>query len=353
MSHLLDESKGYAAFFSVAQQAWHGLGNIIDGQPEYEEILKLGGLDYDVFKLPNVHRIALPFSDNLEPIEPIEIISDTSFFTYRDDVNKVLGASVGKGYTVIQNSEALGVVEELLKTKQFTIETAGAIKNGCQTFMTLKSVTPMEIGSNDNVDQYLVIMNSFDGSLPISIFFTAVRVVCNNTLQMALRGAKNRINIKHTKNGYDRLIEAQRALTATKANAEIFEAQALTMKTADKWSDEKVFSYFAKVFCSTEEIQKLKTVSHPLEALSTRKVNTLKGVIAYAENGIGQKEAIENSPWWAYNAVTGYVSHQPTKDAGKRMIKMLDGNDNALMSKALKVAVSDTVDTLMADFTLN
>lgn len=325
MAHLIDETNG-AAFFSVGKPAWHGLGIVLPESPEYDEILKTAKIDYNVAIAPNVHR----FPDGKEMLSP------ESFFTYREDVNRVLAAHVGKRYEVIQNAQALAVAETLLESDLLVCETAGAIRHGAISFMTFKVKKPMNV-DGDIVEQYLVIMNSFDGSTPIMVFFTNIRVVCNNTLQMAINGAISKFTVRHTLNAQNRLDEAKRILEQSQANAECFTEAAKAMKR-QRWDKSQFFDYLAALYCTPAESKAMQAGKHPLEVLSARKRNTLQDVIQFAETGIGQDLAGENTAWWAYNAITGYISHKQEKDAEKRFSKLLGGTDDAFMTKALHLA---------------
>ncbi len=186
MAHKIDNSKGFSAFVSFQAPAWHGLGEVFTEQISTLDALKRGGLDYQVLKLPNIHY--LPNGE--------ELISEDSFFTVRTDVNKVLGSRLGKDYEVLQNIEALNVVDEILQSGSATIETAGAINEGRKAFICLKVNKDIIVGDSDTVNQYVLIATSHDGSMSITATPTNVRVVCNNTLTAALQGAKGAIKIR-------------------------------------------------------------------------------------------------------------------------------------------------------------
>jgi len=198
MAHQIDHSKGSAAFISYQAPAWHNLGKVFNQEITIEQALKESGLDFHVDKLPNIHRLG----------NGQEIVSASSFFTVRTDVQKVLGTRLGPDYTVYQNTEALDIVDELISTKKMIIETVGAINEGRTVFTCLKLLNPIAVGSSDIVHQYCLIVNSHDGSLAITVMFTNVRVVCANTLAAALAGAKGAHRIRHTRNAADRVKEA-------------------------------------------------------------------------------------------------------------------------------------------------
>src|SRR5882762_8472422 len=113
MAHKIDQSTGQAAFIAYQAPGWHGLGMTFTKDITVENALVDAKLAFKVLKASNIHRIG-----------DMEIISKSSFFTYRTDTNAILGDKLGKNYTVYQNDTALAVVDEMLKTGKVKIETA-------------------------------------------------------------------------------------------------------------------------------------------------------------------------------------------------------------------------------------
>jgi phage/plasmid-like protein (TIGR03299 family) len=319
MAHLIDNSKGFNAFVSFAAPAWHGLGTVLNNPISTLDALQQGGLDYNVLKLPNIHF--LPNGD--------EIISDDSFFTVRTDVNKVLGSRLGKDYTVLQNVAALDIVDEILQKGSATIETAGAIDEGRKVFICLKINKDIKVGSDDVVNQYLLIATSHDGSMSITAMPTNIRVVCNNTLSAALgQKSKDKIKIRHTTNANQRLSEAMKILNLMGNNTAENENNYNVM-AENVISKETMFNYFGNVFCTPDEIKELQTGKRAKEVLSTRRQNILTDVLSFSNNGVGQKLAMkgnEQTMWSAYNAVTGYLTRKRYSSVDDRANSMLFGS---------------------------
>ena len=332
MAHLIDNSKGYDAFVSYAAPAWHGLGTILNNPLTTADALMQGGLDYEVMKLPNIH--GLP--------DGTQIISEESFFTLRTDVNKVLGSRLGKDYRVMQNITALNLVDEILQSGKATIETAGAIDEGKKVFICMKVNKDIVVGSGDVVSQYVLLVNSHDGSLAITAMPTNVRVVCNNTLTAALSSNKDKIKIRHTTNAKDRMHEAAAVLNLLSSNTQMNE-DAYNKMREFAITKEDMFSYFGNVFCTPDEIKALRSGSKAAEVLSTRKQNTLAEVLNFSNAGIGQELAMlngNNTMWSAYNAVTGYITRKKYKTANDRANSMLFGNSAELIQSAGAIALA-------------
>ena len=114
----------------------------------FQDALTYGGLDYTVEKSPNIHRM-----------NDLEIVSESSFFTWRTDTKKVLGV-VGDRYTPVQNTDALSIVEQF----PYQIETAGVLKNGAICFVCMKSDKQIVVKGKDMTEMYLLFTNSFHPS---------------------------------------------------------------------------------------------------------------------------------------------------------------------------------------------
>jgi phage/plasmid-like protein (TIGR03299 family) len=333
MAHLIDNSKGFNAFVSYQAAAWHGLGKIMDTAISTEQALNEGGLNFDVIKLPNIHY--LPNGS--------EIISEDSFFTCRTDVNKVLGSKLGKDYEVLQNIEALNVVDEILQSGTATIETAGAINEGRKVFICLKVNQDLIVGSTDKVQQYVLVATSHDGTMSTTVTPTNVRVVCNNTLTAALNGAKGAIKIRHTSNQAMRLSEAAKVLNLIKENTEINTANYNRMREIAITKND-LMNYFGNIFCSEKEIKQLQAGLRVNDVLSTRKQNQLLEVAGFASKGVGQTEALTGKDglnmWYAYNAVTGYITRKKYSSVDDRANSMLFGAAAATIQDAGVLALN-------------
>lgn len=320
MAHLIDTSKGFNAFISYAAPAWHGLGEVFNEKINAETALNRSGASFDVLKLPNIH--ILPNGN--------ELISKDSFFTVRTDVNKVLGSRLGKDYTVLQNIEAFNLVDEILQSGAAEIETAGVIDEGKKVFICLRVNKNIIISGNDIVKQFVLITNSHDGSLALTVMPTNVRVVCNNTLSAALstKGAE-KIRIRHTTNASDRMREAAKVLNLIQDNTEINSENYEKMKNI-LISKEQMFDYFGNIFFNAEEISKLQRGVKANDFISTRKQNILSDVISFTNRGQGQKEALNNdniNMWYAYAGLTGYLTRKKYETADQRANSMLFGTD--------------------------
>lgn len=333
MAHKIDFSKGKAAFIASQTAAWHGLGTVFTQDITVNDALHTAGLDFNVIKAPNRHFIP---SDN--PESPLTITSEDSFFTYREDTKGVLGSRLGPDYTVYQNTETLAVVDELLKNGRCKIETAGAIDGGRRVFVCLKLDNAIKVGDNDEITQYALLVNSHDGSLAITAMPTNVRVVCNNTLGAALSGAKSQHKIRHTKNAVDRVKEAFTIMglleDTRKLNSAAYNAMKYTSITKQEF-----FDYIGNIFMTPDEIGKLQKGER--DVLSTRKKNIITDVLHFAESGIGQRQALGNdlNMWYAFNAVSGYLTGKKYSSLDDRFNSLILGDSATKIKDAGELAL--------------
>lgn len=336
MAHKIDETKGKSAFVSYQEPAWHGLGEVMQGAVSVKDALEKGGLDFDVVKLPNIHM--LPNEET--------IISEDSFFTFRTDANKILGSRLGKDYTVLQNIEALDVVDAILQSGTASIATAGAIDEGRRVFITLKINDSITINGNDKIEQYVLIANSHDGSLAVTALPTNVRVVCHNTLSMALGQAKGKngkgVKIRHTTNADARLKEAATILGLIRNNAEINSQN--YQKMADTVISKAMFmQYVSDLFLDEKEVSAMRGGMKADDAISSRKQNIITDVLNFGNNGIGQAMTMKGNDmtmWSAYNAVTGYATGKKYASADARINSLLFGTSAELIDRATTLALA-------------
>ena len=159
--------------FSVRETPWHGLGRIIMDAPASREALELAGLDWQVE------------SRNIYSGTGAMIPGHRANVRSTDDA--VLGV-VSDRYRIVQNEEAFQFTDDLLG-EGVTYETAGSLQGGKKVWM-LARLPRKYLIAGDQVVPYLVIFNSHDGSSGVKVAMTPIRVVCQNTLNLALNTAK-------------------------------------------------------------------------------------------------------------------------------------------------------------------
>lgn len=216
--------------FCTREKPWHGLGTMVQEAPTSADALVLAGLDWKVIQktIETEDRIPVPgFKANI-----------------RDSDGQVLGV-VSDRYRVVQNTEAFAFSDELLG-EGVSYETAGSLQNGRRTWL-LARLPQRYIISGDEITPYMVFMNSHDGSGSIKAAMTPIRVVCQNTLNLALSTAKRSWATNHTGDIGGKLADARNTLLyAERYMAEL--GQAVDQMSRRKLSDRQVYEYIDALF---------------------------------------------------------------------------------------------------------
>jgi phage/plasmid-like protein (TIGR03299 family) len=184
------------SLMSVRQVPWHGLGKIVAEAPDSEAAIKLAGLDWDVVQMPI-------YLDGGKLIE-------NNKANVRSDNNGVLGIVTDR-YKIVQNKEAFAFTDSLISEHEVKYETAGSLKEGRQVWMLAKMNREYEV-LGDKVDPYICLVNSHDGTGAVRALMTPVRVVCKNTLNIAIRTATRSWSTTHVGDVALKFNEAQRTL---------------------------------------------------------------------------------------------------------------------------------------------
>lgn len=229
------------SMFYTREKPWHGLGVRVEDAPGSKEALAAAGLDWRVIQKRMVTRDGIPipgFQANL-----------------RETDNQVLGVVTDR-YQVVQNEDAFAFTDELLG-EGITYETAGSLQNGRRTWILAK-LPQRYIISGDEITPYLVFMNSHDGSGAIKAAMTPVRVVCMNTLNLALATAKRSWSTNHVGDIRGKMEDARHTLLyADRYMAEL--GKAVDQLNRQKLSDRQVSEYIDALFPlagNATEIQK-------------------------------------------------------------------------------------------------
>ena len=224
------------SMFSTRVKPWHGIGTIVEECPDSGEALRLAGLDWNVEQrdvYTNNGTLVRGYKANV-----------------RDSDQSILGV-VSDRYQVVQNPEAFAFTDELLG-QGIRYETAGSLQGGRKVFL-LARLPQQFIIAGDEITPYFVIMNSHDGSCSIKAAMTPVRVVCQNTLNLAFRTAKRTWMAKHTTNIMDRMEDARVTLQFAEQYMKEL-GKGVDGLAHKRLTDKKVMEYMAEFFPVTEEM---------------------------------------------------------------------------------------------------
>ena len=274
-------SANVETMFYTRVTPWHGLGTRVEEAPDSREALILAGLDWQVIQKPVM-------TGDGEPISGFKA-------NIRDWDGRVLGVVTDR-YKVVQNEDAFAFTDELLGGG-VSYETAGSLQGGRRTWILARLPQRYIIGG-DEITPYLVFMNSHDGTGAIKAAMTPIRVVCQNTLNLALATAKRSWSAVHVGDIREKLEDAENTLLyAGRYMAEL--GKAVDELQQIRLSDRKVYEYINALF--------------PLMAGATeqQKKNLLKlkedVKLRYFE-APDLKQAGKNG-WRFINAVSDFATH--------------------------------------------
>lgn len=263
----------------VRERPWHGLGTEVSEAPSSEDALRFAGLDWTV-RQENIFNarggIIKGFKANV-----------------RESDDSILGV-VGDRYKIVQNIDAFKFTDDLIGG-DVHYETAGSLRGGKQIWLLAKLPEQNIIG--DAVEPYLCFTNAHDGSSGVRVCMTPIRVICNNTLNVALATAKRSWSMRHTENVHERLSEARDCL---------FRANDYMRGLAD-YADAA-----ANKALSDGEIRNILNQLFPLTENSTDRekaaVSKIKDefMVCYFAPDIAK---FRGTAWGAINAISDLVTH--------------------------------------------
>lgn len=295
MSDAIETYENMAAFASLREPAWHNLGTVFDHEVNTDEMLKLAHLnDWNV-------RLVETVLAGRSSKTWFQTVRDNPF----DGQLDVLGM-VGERYRVFQNEELLAFGDNILDGGRW--ETAGSIKEGTVVFASLaldrETVIDPE-GVSDIVKNYLVVFSSHDGSKSINAMVTPVRVVCQNTLNMAISGARQSFKIRHTETANGKVQAAREAL-------------GLTYKYLDAW--DKAAQELFETPVTTDTVDMIFKAVYPMPDQDAKgamtKWDNTQDKLWDIYNG-GTVDNIHGTAWGAYNALTERIDWFRTPRNGK------------------------------------
>lgn len=270
---------------------WHGLGNIIEEAPDSQVAIKVAGLDWEVRK---------------RHIYVEGKIVDGYKANVREDTGDVLGIVTDR-YQIVQNYEAFAFTDALISGGDVRYETAGSLRDGKQIWLLAKMNKEYDI-LGDKFDPYLCFTNTHDGSGAVRALMTPIRVVCANTLNLAMSRTNRAWGSKHVGDVNAKLNEAQRTL-------------GLATQYMDRLNEEANFLVDIKL--NNNKMNEIINELLPINAKdSDRKIANMK------EKRDGLMRAMKaddikrfnGTAWHLMNAVTDFVDHpadlgRKTKDS--------------------------------------
>lgn len=300
---------------------WHGLGNTVSSGASIETWLAESGLTWQAKKTPVQYQNGI-----------LHTMPDR-FALYRSDTGHAFDI-VSDRYKVVQPQEIVEFYRNIASQYGFEIETVGALGQGEKIWALAKTPNQFELAGGDTVNDYLLLATSYDRSMPTQAFFTSVRVVCNNTLQQSLNGAKQAaVTVSH-RSKFD-AIKVQNELGIHNSAWHEFGDIAKALSERKVTRDETVDVLFDLLKEAGEE---------DAQNWSTRKKNIATEIFSCVANSPGSRLPSSNgTAWGLLNGITYYADHKASAHTDSNRLNSAWFGPNA----ALKARAFDQVCSLV------
>ena len=318
MSHLI-ENMAYTGAIP-----WHRLGNKLSEKQPIEVWQREAGMDWEIQESP-VHFK----SSTVGAVGSIHTFPEQKVL-YRSDTKAPLSV-VSQRYQVVQPREVLEFYRDLTEVSGYELETAGVLKGGRKFWAMARTGQGTALKGIDQVNCYLLLATSCDGTLATTATPTAVRVVCNNTLAIALDSSIPAIKVPHNTQFDPQAVKRQLGIAVSQWDGFMYRMRALAERKV-QWQE--AMGFFMNVMCGVNANIRLPEVLPNERAL--RKVQSL-----YEGQGRGATlEAAQGTAWGLLNAVTEYVDHERrARSTEYRMDSAWFGQGALLKQRALAAAL--------------
>jgi len=328
--HNLATINGRVSMAYQGQTPWHKLGTRMNGTTDVQAAMTAANLDWRVALQPMYYSSA----------DGTRVEVDDRKAVIRDTDTRYLG-SVGSDYAPLQNIDAFAPLVDACQDHGCTIESAGALGQGDRVWMLAKLPNVITPIPGDDIRGYFLIANGHSGKLSYSIRPTPIRVVCQNTLNMATEGS-SLWTLRHT--------------TTIEARAKVVRAMVARLMTAMVETGE-TFTKLASRRMSPLEIANYIDAVLPADQKDGKHSDTLKARKATIANLVWNGKGAElagstqndSTAWAVYNAVAEYVDHVRPAEA-KSTAGALRANESALFggNAALKLLALQRARQLVA-----
>lgn len=332
---------GRAMAMVAGQNAWWDtLGkSTVQGLQTWQDTVKAADLDWDVVKKQFYAR------------NPLGNVVDVPLFgTFRTDDGAYLGGAVGDGYEILQNRDAFNTVDSLIQSSDGAhYETAGALGAG-ERIWCLARIPEADfvIDGGDKHETFVMVATSHDGSLAFTVKLVDTRVVCANTLAIALNEAGRALKIRHTASAKARLDAAQVALRDAK-NAAVGIRRKMELLAESPIKREQASKIFDRLFPKSKDE----------DASQTRRDNTIADVLRLFErNDNNAFPSVKGTAYNLLNAITEYTDHERTARGNGSKLEQVKiaraesavfGSGDRLKTHALQVILEETCPAPLLD----
>jgi phage/plasmid-like protein (TIGR03299 family) len=320
MSHNLLIQNGQASMFYINEVPWHGLGTKLDKPATAQEAITAANLDWKVVKLP-----LFAGSKHIPVPDRYAVVRRTGDLIQRTD--PMLGV-VSNEYTPLQNHQAFQFFDPIVGQDAAIYHTAGALGNGERVWILAKLPGEIRVVGDDITEKYLLLSNSHDGKSSVTIKFTPVRVVCQNTLTLALNDG-SAWRVSHHSDIHQKLKQAHEMLGLINDRFADME-QSFHAMSRVKLNSNRLAEYLAAVYPDSTEPDK--------QALVQRDRSWSE---FFFDQGKGNRMAgVAGSLWAGFNGITEWIDHRKTRqNSNQRLNSAWFGESSRIKSRAFSIAM--------------
>jgi phage/plasmid-like protein (TIGR03299 family) len=281
----------------TGQQPWHGLGNQLAPKQPIEVWARQAGMDWSI-ESAEVRFMsgATGLAGHLGSVHAFP----EQRVLYRSDSKAPLSV-VSSRYQVVQPREILEFYRDLTEVGGFELETAGVLKDGKKLWALARTGQSVTLKGKDTVNGYLLLATACDGTLATTAQFTSIRVVCNNTLQIALGDSAGAVKVPHRSQFDAQAVKRQLGIATSSWDGFMARMKALTER---KVSDSVAEKFFQRVLTYPTGGQ-----NTPVTATNDRAIKAVQSL--YAGRGMGATLlSASGTAWGLVNSITEFVDHQ-------------------------------------------
>ncbi len=275
----------------VGQTPWHGLGNELSANQPLEVWQQQAGMDWSIKEAP------VQFMDSVDDTQSRLITFPQNKVLYRSDNNTPLSV-VSQRYQVVQPREILEFYRDLTEVSGFQLETAGVLKGGKKVWALARTGHSATLQGNDVTNAYVLLATACDGTLATTAQFTAIRVVCNNTLAVALDDNKGAVKVPHSTVFDAQAVKLQLGISVSSWDSFMYRMKQLSER---KVKHSEAEQFFRQLFSGSKQDVTRTTNEHAMR----KTLSIYNGQGRGAELGSAKGTALG-----LLNSVTEFVDHE-------------------------------------------
>lgn len=331
MAHLI-QTMAY-----TGETPWHELGHALPPKQPLEVWAQNAGMDWSIRETPV--RFMVDAHENDQSLQTLQAFDDQKVL-YRSDTGAPLSV-VGNRYQIVQPREVLEFYRDLTDIAGYEMETAGVLKAGRKFWALARTGKQAVLKGNDIVDGYLLLATSCDGSLATTVTPTTVRVVCNNTLSIALDGTNQAIRVPHNTSFDADAVKRQLGIAVSQWDGFMHRMKTLSER---KVKSKESQDYFLRALggIHAEEGAAAKPGNPPTTVAHARALKTVQSLFEGHGRG-AELPAAKGTAWGLLSAMTEFVDHERrARNREYRLDSAWFGQGAALKQRALDLALELT-----------